>query len=412
MTHPPVDPTPARSRVWHLVFWPTLITTAACAMWGLHVLSRTLDDGPLYWLGERLDVLRKPLHRIAYAREIDLGPRVLYLGDSTVSEYERGKGLTNLTRLELRRTHGHDEIQLASLAGPGSGVDQYALLADRIADSRPDLVIWQISYFQFTDRWTSMNGAPELVGYVDPERLSEILDLPYERLGMSLSDIILHQGIVRLGLHRVHRRLRKSQMRFARLRPQLEEALNPNKGRSPEARAKTLRARKYLLRHIDQTLRNRYTELGERMHFESSLSGLEPDEVRLQLLRSGISALRREGIEVLVYMNPTNFDHLRNLGIYDERGIAQTLEEIRRVTDETGAHFIDLSELLRDEDFVDAPGHFLVDDENTVPRKVAREVAAAANRILRGEAAQPPTSAAASDGRPSNHDAGEPGAGL
>lgn len=380
----------ARARpgpwLWHLAFWPALIATAWLTLAGTQRLARVFDVDDLYWLGERADTFMDALDRAERARMQGLGPVVLYFGDSTVSSYEPGRALPQLTRVRLRRTHGYDRLYLESLAGPGSGIDHYAYFADRIAKARPDVVIWQLAFFHFTDRWMDANGAPELVGYVAAERLPEILALPYERLRLSLSDIVLQQGIVRLGFHDAHRKLRKNQLRFARLREPLEEALNPNRGRSPESRARSLRGRQSMLAHVDQTLRNRYSALGERGHFESTLEGLDPDDLRLHLLRSGIATLRRQGIQVLVYMNPTNLDHLRRLGMYDEAGIARTLEVVRSEVERAGGHFLDLHALLADEDFKDPPGHFVVDAESTVPLRIVTQVAAAVDEILRGRA--------------------------
>jgi len=405
------DPARRRPWLWHLAFWPALFATAWLVVAGMQQLARAFDVDDLYWLGERADTFEDALRRVEVARAQGLGPIVLYFGDSTVSSYEPGKALPQLTRARLRRARGHDRLYLESLAGPGSGIDHYAYFADRIAETRPDVVVWQLALFHFTDRWMAANGAPELVGYVDAERLPDILSLPYERLRLSLSDILLQQGIVRLGLHDAHRKLRKSQLRFARLREPLEEALNPNRGRSPETRAKSQRGRQSMLENLDQTQRNRYSEAGERGHFESTLQGIDPDDLRLRLLRSGIVTLRRQGTQVLVYMNPTNVDHLRALGLYDEAGIARSLAAIRSEVEGAGAHFLDLHDLLGDEDFRDPPGHFVVDDQSTVPLRIADEVAAAVDRILRGKPPAPPGAGASPDAATGNAGPGDPGAG-
>ena len=381
---------PGRNMRWHLVFWPTCIMVGTIAILGMHELARAFHHDHVRWLGARAGTFDLSLARIPLARAGGYDPAVVYFGDSTVSEYEVESTLHRLTLIALRRQYGHARVFTVSLAAPGSGIDQYSFYADKIAEAGPDLVIWQLSFFQFTDRWTHSNGAPELVGYVDAERLPEILSLPYEHLRLSLSDILLQQGIVRLGLHDLHRELRKSQLRFAHLPDLAGEALNPNRGRSPEARARTLRGRAHMRIHVDQTLRDRYSRAGELVHFDSTLKGLGADDVRLMLLRSGITALKRRGIDVLVYLNPTNFDHVHNLGLYDEAGVARTVEEIRRASLESGAAFLDLHELLRDEDFRDPSGHFVVDDESTVPRRVADEVARAANTLLDERAGQAP----------------------
>jgi len=309
--------------------------------------------------------------------------------------------LPRLTLAMLRRRHGFERAYVADLSSPGSGVDQYAFFTDRIADARPDLVIWQLSIFHFTDRWTARNGAPELVGFVDAGRVRDVLALAYERLGLRLDVILLRQAIVRLGLHATHRDFRRSQLRISSLREQLEEWLNPNRGRRPEQRAIEFRQLQTLLAHVDEVRPDRYSAKGERLQFESTLEGLDSNDVRLDLLRSGIDSLRRRGIDVLGYMNPTNLDNLKRVGVYDEAAIATTLDRIRMAVEESGAHWLDLHALLEDEDFSDGAGHLVDDETHAVPLRVAREVAAAAGAILqdrRGRTGTPPAEPGAGSG--------------
>ena len=377
-------PTPPRrnGRAWHAAFWPVLVAVSAVTVLGMSALAKSLHRDHVRWLGERADTFEQSLERVVRLRGGDFGPAIVYFGDSTVSEYEPDRTLPRLTQIALRRVYDHEKSFVVSLAGAGSGIDQYAWFADRIAREQPDVVIWQLSFFQFTDRWTQKNGAPELVGYVDAGRLPEILALPYARLRLTLADILLHQAIVKSGLHDAHRSLRKRQLRFAHVRDVLEEALNPNRGRSPEKRAATLRGRGYQRRHIDPERRDRYSRHGEIVHFEDTLPGLEQSDPRLGLLRSGIGALRARGTEVLVYLNPANLDNLRRVGVFDEAGIARTVAAVREAAESSGAHFLDLHDMLGDDEFVDPPGHFVVDDYDTVPRRIAAKVAAATSDVL------------------------------
>jgi len=380
--HDPKAGVRRESMRWHAAFWTMVLLTSTLVVSGLHRAASELYSEKVRWLGSRYDIIDRSLNRI-YEIPTDSRHRsIVFFGDSTVSQYDHGLALPYLTGAHLSQMRGRPWIKTLSAAAPGSGIVQYGFLADHVASYEPDLVIWQLSFFQFTDRWTARNGAPELVGFVHSERLPEIIAMPVQRYRLSLSDILLQQGIVRLGLHDAHGWLRESQMRFAHMIDLAEDALNPNRGRKPEARAQTLRGRGYMRRHMDMTLSKRYSAHGERVHFGRTLEGLDPDDAKLQLLRSGIRALTGDGIDVLVYLNPTNVDHLRHTGVSYEAGLQRTVNEIRRAAEESGAHFLDLHEMLEDPDFDDAAGHFLEDEIQTVPQRVSARIAEAALPIL------------------------------
>jgi len=368
-------------------------------MSALHVLAANLYPDPVYWIGSRYDMVTTNLDRIASLNELESNKaKIVYFGDSTVAAYDGRLPLPTLTKKHLNTLRKRPWVEVANAAAPGGGITQVAFLADEVAAFEPDLVIWQLSFFQFTDRWTNRNGAPELVGFVHAERLPEILAMPFQKFRLSLSDILLQQAIVRLGLHDVHRSLRESQLRFGHMRALVEDALNPNRGRKPEARAQLRRGRGYMRRHIDASVANRYSAHGERVHFGRALDGLEPDDPKIQLLASGIRAFKDEGVDVLVYLNPTNLEHVRNVGVLDDEGIAKTVATIRNTVEANGAHFLDMHGMLGDQAFADAAGHFRDDDEKPVPRIVTTRVAEAMLPILKARReAEREASAEASD---------------
>lgn len=358
------------------------------AVVGLWQIAVTYHPEHIRWLGERYDNTERSISRLRDLPANQPRQTIVFFGDSTVSQYDHGPSLPILMAQSLNLSKRFPWVKVASVAAPGSGITQNGFLADHIAETRPDVVIWQLSYFQFTDRWTSQNGTPELVGFVHAERLPEILMMPLERFKLSLSDVLLQQAIVRLDLHWVHRRIRKTQLRFGRMRETVEEALNNNTGRRPEKRAQTMRGTGYMRRHFGPVIRNRYSIDGERMHFGETLAGIEPDHAKLRLFRSSVARLVDAGSDVIVYMNPTNFDHLRAIGLEHEAALDLVLQEIERSATESGARFLDLTELLRDEDYEDAAGHFIEDEDQTVPRRVANAIAEEAKPILEARRAR------------------------
>jgi hypothetical protein len=358
------------------------IAAALGAILGLHELAGRIHPEPLMWLGQRYDTVDLGLSRIHTLPDEPDRRAVVYFGDSTVAEYEKGPPLPRLTAMQLNQRRGRPWVRMLNVSAPGAGIVQYGFLADHVASFEPDLVIWQLSYFQLTERWTTRNGAPELVGFVAGSRLPEIILLPVEHYGLSLADILLQQAIVRLGLHDLHAWMRQGQLRFGHVIERAEDVLNPNRGRKPEARARRQRGRRYMLRHMDMELRKRYSAYGERVHFGATLDGLDDDHPKLALLRSGLRALTGRGIDVLVYLNPTNLDHLEATGAGGGEGLRRTTRAIERVVAESGAHFLDLTRLLDDADFADAAGHFVEDDEQTVPLRITARIAEAAWAIL------------------------------
>lgn len=378
------SPPPTDGRRWHLAFWPVVILTSSLALSALHVLAATLHPDPVYWIGSRYDMVTTGLDRISALNDVESHKaKIVYFGDSTVAAYDGRLPLPTLTKKHLNTLRQRQWVEVANAAAPGGGITQVAFLADEVADFEPDLVIWQLSFFQFTDRWTSRNGAPELVGFVHAARLPELLMMPFQKFRLSLSDILLQQTIVRLGVHDVHRWLRESQLRFGHVRGFVEDALNPNHGRKPEARAQLIRGRGYMRRHVDMSVGNRYSAYGEQVHFGRTLDGLEPDDPKLQLLASGIRAFTRDGVDVLVYLNPTNLERIKSVGVFNEEGIATTVDAIRNVVEASGAHFLDMHDMLVDDAFADAAGHFRDDEARPVPRVVTTRVAEAVLPIIK-----------------------------
>lgn len=373
------------ARRWHAGFWPALAVSAALATAGLFVAAKWIWPPSVYWLGMRYDLLDQQVARIARPRTLGgPGQRVVYLGDSTVSSYEKGDPLPARSERMLKHLLGERRIEVVNGAAPGAGVTQYAFLSDVVAGYQPDLVVWQISFFQLTDRWTRENGAPELVGFVDADRLPALLAMPFERYRLSLADILLQQSIARLGLHDLHTLVREAQIRFGHIRDVAEDALDPNaRGNKPEKRAQLLQRQSYLGRHREPGPRVRYSAHGERVHFEDTLEGLDEDDPLLRLLGWGIRPLTERGIDVLVYLNPTNIENLERVGVYDEAGLARTVDALRATVESNGAHFLDLHAMLSDEAFLDAAGHFDENEHLDAPRFVVSQVSEAMLPILK-----------------------------
>jgi hypothetical protein len=106
------------------------------------------------------------------------------------------------------------------------------------------------------------------------------------------------------------------------------------------------------------------------------------------MLVAALRIYREAGIYTHLYVGPVNVEHFERLGIYDERGVAETLAVLRRIASEHAAEFSDLHALLPDRGFRDAGGHLAwegdLDAQGELIEVLAPRVAAQARRATAG----------------------------
>jgi hypothetical protein len=298
--------------------------------------------------------------------------RVAYLGDSTVFAYAAGHNLPRALQQEIDRRHAESpRIQVHNLAYPAMGAIAYYFMADRIADAEPDLIIWETSFTHVSPRWRT-NTRKGLSGLLAPRRIAEALSLPLGYIGLTADQLLFYRAVVALGGLDAWRALGREQSKVAKLRPVLDDALFAWVGMRPEARFRTrsgLNISKSIL--IKGRKPQRYTAESEFGHYGDALTGLAPDHPALQALDRGLARFARDDLDTMVYLNPINLDHLREVGVLDAAELQRSAAVYRGIVESRGAEFLDLHDMLPDRYFLDAPGHFISSEELNGPAKMA-----------------------------------------
>lgn len=299
--------------------------------------------------------------------------RVAYLGDSTVFAYAAGHNLPRALQQEIDRRHaGSPRIEVHNLAYPAMGTIAYYFMADRIADAEPDLIVWETSFTHVSPRWRT-NTRKGLAGFLAPNRIAEALSLPLGYIGLTADQLLFYRAVVALGGLDAWRALGREQSKLAKLRPALDDALFAWVGRRPEARFRMrsgLNISKKVL--IKGRKPARYTAEAEYGHYGDALTGLAPNHPALQALDRGLARFARDDLDTLVYLNPINLDHLREVGVLDAAELARSAAVYGEIVQSRGAEFLDLHDTLPDRYFLDAPGHFVSGEELNGPAMMAK----------------------------------------
>ncbi|MBW2293194.1 MAG: hypothetical protein JRG94_12920 [Deltaproteobacteria bacterium] len=93
------------------------------------------------------------------------------------------------------------------------------------------------------------------------------------------------------------------------------------------------------------------------------------------MLGATVRAHVRLGSDVLVYVNPINVEHIEQLGLLDESGLAQSLDHATAAVTRNGGHFVDLHQIFPDAAFRDRSGHFAYEGEINGPVELAERLA-------------------------------------
>jgi hypothetical protein len=298
--------------------------------------------------------------------------RVAYLGDSTVFAYAAGHDLPRALQHEIdRRQPGTPRISIHNLAYPAMGTIAYYFMADRIAEAEPDLIVWETSFTHVSPRWRS-NTRKGLSGFVAPGRIPEALGLPLSHVALTADQLLFYRAVLTLGGLDAWQALGQEQSKVEKLKPVLENALFEWVGRRPEARFRIrggLNVSKSIM--LEGRKPRRYTAEAEQGHYGDALGGLEPDHPALRALDLGLGRFGRAEIPTLVYLNPINVEHLREIGVLDPVEIARSAALYREIAEGRGAEFLDLHDYLPDRYFLDAPGHFFSTEELNGPAMMA-----------------------------------------
>jgi hypothetical protein len=358
-----------------------LVAGFSIALWaGLTGIRTALDRSGIEALETR--------HGVAsyYCREVDKALfrkkkpgeyRVALLGNSMIMSYPKEYQLANVLQAHTwQSTRGRPPIHVFNLGMEGTGIFDYYFMADVIAEANPHLVIIQFDLASPSQRFRSAFSRPEIAGWIESGRIARSVALPLSWVGLTFDRLLLYAAIVRTGLFDHWAGLSAEQTRVEEARKQLETelAFRDTRGRSPEEIYRSRRAFWSLgrsrLAEVD-----RFTEASMRTHFGAAVLGLPADDPTLRMLEATIRTFRGKGIEVLVYINPLNMDHLEKTGVLDRAGLALTLSRVEASVDRSGGFLLDLHDIFPDRAFRDAPGHLAYEDGLNGPGHLAARLA-------------------------------------
>lgn len=293
---------------------------------------------------------------------------VAFLGDSMVVSYPPGRTVPERLEQAIQATRGRrPRVEVLSVAAPGMGPFDYYLVADEIAEARPDQVILPFNLAALSEGWRGTFSRPELAGWVRPARIVEALGLPLEWIGLTTDRMLFYMAIVRSGTSPLWQEFLRQQARLGRARTIATTTLEKRVGSTASIRFGTARFRYSDSINVIETKkpgkpgkRKRLSAGGARRRYGPALDGVDENNAVVRVLAAAVSRFREDDIRVLVYANPTNVASLEEVGVLEGGGLEQTLDVIGAAVRGAGGEFADFHALLPDEGFRDAAGHFNV----------------------------------------------------
>lgn len=342
------------------VFVASFILGTAGVLFGLF---QSIDRAEIAYVDVALDLpimLNERLSNLAATADTPGLCRVAYLADSTVVSRPKARAVdARLEEATAEITGGKPRIEIHSLATAGLGPFDYYFIAEEVIRARPDLVILLLNLTSFSDSWRRTFNRRDLSGWIPPRRLPEAISLPLHWMGLTSDQLLLNVALVQAGLLEPWRFTRREQARVVKAKNTLVSKLGELFGNHTELEYGLIREAR-LKQGVLLGDGRRFNAKGQLLRFGPALAGVEADHPNLQLLAAAVSSFEQAGIPTLVYVNPTNVEHARKLGVLDEQGLQKTLDNVKRRVGEAGGDVADLHALFPDAAFRDAAGHFTV----------------------------------------------------
>jgi hypothetical protein len=309
-----------------------------------------------------------------------------FLGDSMVVSYPPGRTVPARLEQAVEAMRGpRPRVKVVSLAAPGMGPFDYYFVADIVARAKPEQVILPFNLAALSDPWRGTFSRPELGGWLAPTRIPEAMQLPVEWIGLTTDRLLLYVAIVRSGAAVEWQMLIRQQARLGRAKTLVASRLDKLFRTTAMTNFGTARFRYSDAKNIIPGLprregkpgrRKRLTKFGLRQRYGHALDGIDADNPVVRMLAAAVRRFRSDGIQVLVYTNPTNVANMEGGGVLDEEGLAKTLGVVAAAVRAAGGEFADFHDLLPDDAFRDAAGHFNVRSQATDgPERLGRALA-------------------------------------
>ena len=338
-------------RILFLVFPLVLIAFGAGLLFSLAVV-RGLDSADIKAPRTTLDALEAWQHRLRKVRRLHA---VAYLGDSTALS---GKGYkyTIPGRLDAELKKRDEPVRLISLADAGLGPIDYYLLASELIQAEPAAIVVSLNLASLSSIWVSRSSHPEFASVIGLERWPETFGLPLAASGLTADRLLLYPGLQAMGLSSSWRQLVDYQARVLAGWRALENRLDGAYGPLATHRLAVF-ARDAAEKKTEGAVR-----LMQQARYGKMIEGLDPGDPSLQVLGLALEDWHLAGIPVLLLIIPVNVELFESLGIANAEGLRQTSRGLAEIAQATGAHFLDLHDLLPAISFADALWAFCARD--------------------------------------------------
>lgn len=272
-----------------------------------------------------------------------------------------------------------ERAQLTTLIRGALGLFSQYFLSQRVAELQPDRILLAVNMQSFSARYLRIERA-EIAGWLPARAWPQALGFPLEKVGVTTDRLLLYKSLLATGRLRDWRWVQQEQARAVSGWEALGESLQRASG-LPDG-LEHFEQHKQARRNRDfaPTQENRPSEAFARELLTPVLDGLSPDHYGLRLLDAMLGTWAAAGVPVLVYVSPMNVEFVRGIGVYDARGVAESLARIHEVAERNGASFMDLHALLGDASFRDSLDHIRHDRGPGGSREVALRLAAELER--------------------------------
>ena len=361
-------------RIPFRVFSLVLVACGAGSLFSLAVV-RGLDSADIKAPRTTLDVLEAWQNRLGEVRRLHA---VAYLGDSTALS-DKGHKYTIPGRLDAELKKRDEPPRLISLADAGLGPIDYYLLASELIQAEPAAIVVSLNLASLSSIWLSRSSHPEFASVIGLERWPEAFGLPLAASGLTADRLLLYPWLQAMGLSSSWRQLVDYQARVLAAWRALENRLDGAHGPLATHRFVAF-MRLAAEKKNDEALR-----LMQQARYGKVIEGLDSGNPSLQILSLALRDWRSAGIPVLLVVIPVNVELFESLGIANAEGLRQTSRRLAEITQTTGAHFLDLHDLLPAVSFADAHGHFAPGADPDGARRIAKRLAPVLEAMVRGQ---------------------------
>lgn len=338
-----------------------------CALAALAVLASLVVGPEAIRTGQSLYEHRVKLEAALVPGQTSL-PLVVWLGDSTMMEYE-GHSYPGFVTQDLAASR---PIESRVVTYGDMDFFYYYFVMGEAVRLHPAavVVVANLRLFQLARLTRTLN---DLCSMVQPADLLRTMTLPLHERGITIPKLFLAQVLrTRAGERGLYlfEGLRSMLRRSALL-----GALMPQPAEFEWARA------------LQDPERGKEAamEIVHRHWVQGNTLVLSRRQAMVRMMQATVRLAARHGVPVIVVGSPVPWERLAELGYYDEAAYDRRFALLRTVVEDAGGRFVDLHQALRHDELRDIIGHFT--------DKGARLVARGVEPVLRDvlDAGAPPT---------------------